>query len=245
MGLVALMLAAFTASAADLEHELSWELSVQGQRIGQRDVTVKYVQADVARRRIIESWTEIDGSVGPIRVVYRQRMTAHTTERDPASFHSVMEQNGVPSEVQARYSPSGWFVTTNQGGRARTVEMPLNRIDISTADLMDPATRYPLNRFDKVRILSAETGEVLVGPVEDLGMKDIQAGNATVQTHGYAWNAPTGKSTFWFTAEGFLVAYDMNVLGVQIDAKLMHAPPAGADDFPVGYGRPNIEEIPL
>ena len=245
MGLVALMLAALTANAADLEHKLSWELSVDGQRIGQRDVTVKYVQGDVSMRRIIESWTEIDGAVGPIRVVYRQRMTAHTTEREPASFHSVIEQNGVPMEVQARYSPSAWWVTTNQGGRARTVDMPLNRIDISTADLMDPDTRYPLNRFDKVRILSAETGEVLVGPVEDLGMKDIQAGKHTVQAHGYGWNAPMGKSTFWFSSEGFLVAYDMTVLGIQIDAKLMHEPPAGVDDFPVSYGRPAIEEIAL
>lgn len=246
MGLIWMLVAALSAHAADdLEHKLSWELSVQGKRIGQRDVTVKYVQGEVSKRRIIESWTEVDGNVGPMRVVYRQRLTAHTTEREPASFHSVMEQNGVPIEVQARWSPSAWYISTNQGGRARTVDMPLNRIDISTADLMDPDTRYPLGRYEQVRILSAETGEVTVGPVTDLGMKEIDAGKSKVQVHGYSWAAPMGKSTFWFSTEGFLVAYDMNILGIQVEARLMHAPPPGIDDFAVGYGPPAIEEIRL
>ena len=174
MSWVALLAFAFVAQAEKMEHKLSWEISVSGQRIGQRDITIKYVPGeDVGRRRILESWTEIDGNAGPMRLVYRQRMTAHATEREPASFHSVMEQNGVPVEVQARWTPSAWWVTTNSAGRQRTVDVPVNRIDISTADLFDPDTRFPLARFEQVRILSAETGATLVGDVKDLGSRSV------------------------------------------------------------------------
>lgn len=247
MGLIVLLLTTLTALAQEpeLEHKLVWDLAVKGQKIGTREVTVKYVPGDLGMRRILESWTEIDGSVGPMRLVYRQRMTAHASEREPASFHSVMEQNGTPAEVQARWTASAWWVTTNVGGRARTVDMPANRIDISTADLFDPDTRFPMSRFEQVRILSAETGDVLVGPVTDLGSKEMQAGKKSVQVHGYAWDAPMGKSTFWFSGEGYLVAYDMAILGIEVQGRLTHEPPPGVDDFPVAFGRPAIEVIPL
>lgn len=239
------MLLAALAGAADSKIALNWELSVDGRRIGSREVSVKYVQEDVSPRRIVESWTEVDGAVGPIRLVYRQRMTAHATKEEPASFHAVMEQNGVPMEVQARWSPSAWWLTTNSGGRVRTTELPVDRIDLSTADLMDPDTRVPLGRLTQARILSAETGEVMVGPVVDLGAKELDVGGVRVQAQGYAWDAPMGRSTFWFSAEGYLLQYDMALLGVQVQARLTHAPPPGVDDFAVGYRKPEIEELPL
>ena len=125
MGWIGLLLLSLCAQAEDLEHKLSWAISVDGKRIGQRDVTVKYVPGEVGQRRILESWTEVDGTAGSMRLVYRQRMTAHAADREPASFHSVMEQNGVPVEVQARWTPSAWWVTTNTGGRQRTVDVPV------------------------------------------------------------------------------------------------------------------------
>lgn len=245
MGWIGLLLLSLCAQAEDLEHKLSWAISVDGKRIGQRDVTVKYVPGEVGQRRILESWTEVDGTAGSMRLVYRQRMTAHAADREPASFHSVMEQNGVPVEVQARWTPSAWWVTTNTGGRQRTVDVPVNRIDISTADLFDPDTRFPLARFEQVRMLSAETGETLVGPVKDLGTKDLAVAGTTIQVQGFSWDAPMGTSTFWFNGEGFLVSYDMVVLGIRIEGRLMHAPPPGIDDFAVGVGRPKIEVIDL
>ena len=74
------------AGAADLEHALNWDLSVQGQKVGTRELTVKYVRDEgaVGFRRVIESWTEINGAGGPMRVTYRQRMTAHATGREKA-----------------------------------------------------------------------------------------------------------------------------------------------------------------
>ena len=54
-----------------------------------------------------------------------------------------------------------------------------------------------------------------------------------------------GKSVFWFSADGFLVEYDMALLGIQMKAVMKHPPPPGIDDFPVFVGAPEIEEIQL
>jgi len=233
------------ASAEDLQHDLSWELKMAGKPVGKRDITVKYVNHGDGMRRILESWTELEGNVGPIQVAFRQRMTAHTANRIPGSFHSVTDANGLPGEVQARWTPSAWWVTTNVNGHARTVDMPADRIDISTADLMDPATSFNLGRYDKVRILSAETGEIYVGEVGDLGNKDIKVGSKKVRCQGWSWDAPVGRSEFWYNADGFLVTYTMYVAGVEVSGKLVEAPPPGVDDFPVSVGAPTVEVLDL
>lgn len=241
------MILAFTAAAmaASFQHQLSWDLSVNGNPIGHRDVTVKYVAGDAATRRIVESWTELDGSVGPLRLRYRQRMTATAEGRDPASFQSVIDENGRTREVQTRWTPAGWVVTTVADGRARTVTLDASRVDLSTADLFDPDSRLGFRSRDGARVLSAETGELLQGPVVDLGDSVVDVHGETVPVHGWAWDAAEGRSTFWYSAEGYLVSYEWKLLGFAVSAKLRAPPPGGVDDFPVAIGRIAVEELPL
>lgn len=233
------------ALATDLEHTLVWNLSVAGQPVGTRQLTVRYIEGDAGTNRILESYTDLAGRLGPLDVRYRQRMTAHVDAREPAAFHSVIDQNGAGVEVQGRWTPSAWIVTQTGNGRSRTTEMPLTRIDLSTADLMDPYSRLPLSRFDEARILSAETGDVLVGPVEKLGVSEVKIGGQTVQVSGYAWTSPMGRSEFRYSADGFLVSYVTQLLGVEIAAVLQDPPPGGVDDFPVATAPPKIEEVDL
>jgi hypothetical protein len=240
-----LLFLALTANAAELQNEMTWELKIGGKVAGHRDLTVKYEPVEDGMRRILEVWTDVDGNAGPIGIVFRQRMTAHTANRTPASFHSVTEANGLPGEVQARWTPSAWWVTTTLQGRTRTVDMPVDRIDLSTADLMDPATSFSLARYAQVRMLSAETGEVYVGDVSDLGSKEIKVGEQKVRVQGYRWSAPIGKSDFWYNGDGFLVDYTMHIAGIAVEGRLTKPPPPGVDDFPVAVGGPKIEVIQL
>ncbi len=239
------LLLCVSAFATDFQHQVSWKLSVNGAPIGHRDVTVKYVHGDPGTRRIVESWTELDGAIGPVRLKYRQRMTATAEGRDPASFQSVIEENGRGREVQVRWTPAGWLVTTVADGRSRTVTVDPARIDLSTADLFDPDSRIGFGSREGARILSAETGEILQGPVVDLGDAVVQVATDTVPVHGWAWDAADGRSTFWYSAEGFLVKYELQLLGFAVTAVLSAPPPGGIDDFPVGLGRVAVEELPL
>lgn len=233
--------------AADREQTLVWDLTVEGTPVGRRSLVVRYLEDDSgATLRMLESYTEINGALGPMRVRWVQRMTASVDPREPASFTSVVDQNGSTLEVQGRWTPANWVVVTaTSAGRPRETAMPLSRIDLSTADLMDPYSRLPLSYFDTVRILSAETGEVLSGPVEKLGVVDVTIARQPIQVTGYAWTSPQGRSEFYYSADGFLVKYTTQLVGIELEAVLHDPPPGGIDDFPVAVGRPAIDEIDL
>jgi hypothetical protein len=243
--MIALVLA-LSAHAADLQHSLVWDLSVGGSVVGTRKLTIKYVPDDQGTRRILESFTDIDGQVGPIRARFRQRMTAHIGPREPASFHSVVEENGRLMEIQGRWTPSAWMLTTTADRRSRTVDLPLNRVDLSTADLMDPYSMVSLGRLGtEARILSAESGDVQQGPLKPLGVEELSIDKVPVQVSGYEWTSPQGKNTYWYSPDGFLVKYQTQLLGVTLDAVLQDPPPGGVDDFPVAAGSAAIEQVDL
>lgn len=231
--------------AAPVEPELTWSLSIRDQPVGTRTAKLKIQPGDHGTHRILESYTSIDGHLGPVGITFKQRMTAHAQGGDPASFHSVVEQNGDGSEIQGRYTPSGWVVSTNIGGRLRSADYPPGRIDLSTADLMDPESRVTLGRTGAVRLLFSETGEVLEGRVEKLPASTLTIDGQAVDVQGYSWASPEGTSRFWFSSEGYLVRYELQLLGVPITGELTEPPPAGIDDFPVRVGRTEVERIPL
>jgi hypothetical protein len=228
------------------QHDLVWDLAVKGQAVGSRQLSVKYLESDGGTSRVLESYTDIDGTVGPLKVRWRQRITATINAGEPASFHSVVDQGaGGAMEVQGRWTPSAWAVTTTSGGRVRPSELPLGRIDLSTADLMDPYTLVPLSHFQAAKILSAETGEVLEGPVQALGVSEIRVKNTPIQVSGYAWTSPQGRSEFYYSADGFLVRYKTQLVGVELEATLRDPPPGGVDDFPVATARPTVDAVDL
>src|SRR5687768_15252506 len=241
------LLLAQAALGAPLEQKLVWDLSVKGAPVGKRNLTIRYLESDSGgTMRMLESYTEINGSLGPMKVRWVQRMTASIDPREPASFTSVVDQNGTVLQVQGRWTPANWVViTSTAAGRPRETTMPLSRIDLSTADLMDPYSRLPLSYFDQARILSAETGEVLVGPIEKLGVSELTIGGQPIQVTGYAWTSSEGRSAFYYSADGFLVKYETQLVGIDLEAVLHDPPPGGVDDFPVAVGRPKIEELDL
>jgi hypothetical protein len=241
------------AAAAGPETTLTWDLTAGNAPVGTRTVTVKVLPGDQGTHRVIEAFTDLAGTVGPIRIRFQQRMTAHAEGSAPASFHSVIDENGTPSEIQGRWTPSGWFVSTNVAGRARNVDFPPSRIDLSTADLMDPESRVAPSQLAPaesgssvtVRVLSAITGTVETGPLERLGPSDVTIDGTRIPVEGYSWAGPQGVSRFYYSAEGYLVQYQTTVQGIEVRGILQDPPPGGIDDFPVAIGRPDVETLPL
>lgn len=246
--LLFLLLLAFLSpdsSRADAPtRQLVYDIAVAGRPVGTRTATITTDSRGGADERVIESFTDIDGMVGPVRFSYKQRLTAFAGE-GPASFHAVISENGDAREVQGQWSPAGWTVTLVGGGRARTWQAPPHRIDISTIDLVDPGNRRPLPRFDSVRVLSTETGDVWEGDVEPLGPSEVEIGGRKVPVDGVSWLSPEGRVSFYYDAEGWLVRYETRIMGIKVSSTLRQPPPPGPDEFPVRIGLARVDVIDL
>lgn len=244
------MLAWFVLSIAALaapsnDSELVWNLFVDGQPVGTRELTVRRIGSDTSAMRILESYTNIDFSLGNTPIQYRQRLTASVQPGEPAAFHSVVDQNGSLLEVQARWTPSAWVVSTTENGATRTVDMPVDRVHMSTADLFDPDNLTPISRHGNARLLFAELGTVNIGSVEKLGTSETLINNETVQVTGFAWTGPAGRSEFFYSTDGYLVSFTLHLAGIGVRGTLAEPPPAGVDDFPVRTFAPDVRVIDL
>ena len=242
--LFAFLLALATASADEITQEMTWEVSLGGEPVGEQSVTVTYLPAEHGLRRMISSKTHLKGTILGQKIDIEERLTAHAGE-EPASFHAVLEVNDRPREVQGRRLHTGWMVSIAESGRYRYLDYELPEVDLSTADLFDPETRVPISRFHQVRLLSAETGEVLVGTVERLGASTIKIAGQSVGVDGYQLKAEGGETEFWYTTDGHLVRYRMKLIGHEVEAVLRDPPPLGVDDHPLHLGGGNVQVIDL
>jgi len=231
VGLTALIAA--VALGGDLTQELAWDVMLHGKVVGERTLLVKYVQENEGMRRILEGETEIDTSVAGFPFTWRQRFTATAADRAPAAFASVVQDNGEAREVQGRLAGGFWMVSLVEGGRARSWELNGNEIQLSTADLFDPGTYVPLDKFDTAKMLSAETGDVWEQRVERLGPSTITIAGQPVPVDGVAIEPPQGRASFYYTSDGVLVRYEYRWMGQVLEAVLRDPPPPGVDDAPV------------
>ncbi|MBX2797276.1 MAG: hypothetical protein KTR31_06410 [Myxococcales bacterium] len=227
--MIGLWALAGTTLAADREHTLSWRLSVDGTAVGTRTLTVRQLGARDGTSRMLTEVTEI--TLG--EASYRRRLSAHVAGRQPAAFHAVVDNDGATLDVQGRWTPLHWIVTTTSTGRSRTRQLPLGQIDLSTVDLADPLTSLPLTRLTSAQVLDASTGEVQSGSVEHQGTHPVQIAGQTVQSSQLVWSGPQGAWTLFYSSDGHLVRYERPLLGSVLVGELSTPAPSGVDDFPV------------
>ena len=237
-----LLLASLVASATP--DTLTWDMSFAGQSVGSRTVTVRTENTRIGELRIIQADTHIKAGFVGMQFEWRQRLTANA-DVGPSSFISVTKNGGEISEIQGRRAATGWIVSTNREGHEKWDEFDADAIDLSTADLMDPGTTVPLARFEKARVLSTETGQILTGTVEPIGPSDIAIKGKNVPVDGYTWTTDEGTARFFYTSEGYLVRFETRLMGKVIQGTLREPPPLGADEQPVVLGGQGIEEVEL
>lgn len=232
------------AYAGNDKQNVTWDLSVDGRKVGTRTATITTEHNGTQTTRLIESYTAVNATIGPVSLIWRQRLTG-VAERMPASFQAKLDENGEPHEVQVRWSAEGWTVSLADRRGSRTQIVAPYQIDMTTVDLIDPGSRWRLDRYEKVKVLSAETGDIWEGTVEPLGAGKVTIGGQSVAVVGWAWNSPEGKSSFWYSDDGWLVRYQTRVLGHALEGVLTQAPPPGPDNFRVGLGSPKVEVFDL
>lgn len=235
------MLVLLGAVAWGADESATWSLSVDGAPVGTRSIAVRYEGQTGDRTRIVEVYTDVRGGVKKKdRWSYQQRLTATSREGDPASFASVIDANGAPREIQARFADGVWHVSVSEPSGTRTYELRPTRVDLSTIDLLDPEANRRIAGLDQARILSAEIGKILEGPVTALGPSQVTVGAETLEVEGWEWQTDLGAWRFWYAADGFLLKYEQPLLDRVVTAELSGEAPRTVDEFAVPAG-PAVE----
>jgi hypothetical protein len=210
--------------AAEIER-YAWDLALAGQAVGSRELTVKYRSDGVAEIRVLESWTELTVPLGRDDFTWTQRMSG-LTRSGSGTFASVQSDDGWLREVQAVKKLQGWTVTVAEDGQARVYNLDRDAFDLTSLDLLDPGQGDRLKGRSELRVLAAETGTVIAGPLESLGATSVRIDGKAVAGTGYRWTTPDGPVELVYGPDGHLLRYALRVGVVTVSATLADPPEA-------------------
>jgi len=232
------LLALFVSGPVHAESQvLTWQLFYGEKSVGSREAKVLYLPSDTGEVRLLQAFTQLAVPMGAGQYKYVQRLGGRFG--GARSFASSIEDNALVREVQGYLSEQGeWIVTVVEKGHAKTWSLPGDAIDMTSAEMLDPE-RAPrtLQSLTTLRVLATETGNVLTGPVEDLGIQERTIANQTVNVHRFKWSPAGGEMMMGYDDAGFLVEYEITVAGKRVRARLQVLPAArtfgGALDGPL------------
>jgi hypothetical protein len=215
---------------------LRYEMTLNGAPIGHRDVTVTSMGPDL---RMIEVWTEGDL---PLDVHFEQKLTG-LAGTDPQPFAAVNEERGMPSEVQLARSPEGWVVSVVEPTRVGSSNLAWADLDETSLSLIDPGG-VRLRDGQTLDVLSAETGEMLSGPVRDAGPVTVEVGGVSLPGQAWVWTVEGAELELVYGDDGTPLRYRSVLLGQPVELVLQAAPDWGeALDAPLIAPKVTEEEL--
>ncbi len=228
--LAALSLALASPTAQADEQPLSYQLLAQDRPIGSRDVTIKYIPTSTGELRLLEAWTSFVLPIAKGTLGYEQRLGARFG--GDRGFVASMATSGKVSEVQARQDVDGtWGVTKAGVAGAHSERLPADAVDMVSSELFDRERALrTLQAVQTLRLLSAETGSLMEGPLTDLGPATMAVGPDEIEVQRFRFEPPEGAMTLAYSNEGWLVAYDYQILGLLVGARLQRLPAARSFD---------------
>lgn len=229
------------ALAADTQ--LVYDLTVAGQRVGTREVTVRFYPRASGERRVVESYTK----VALVNTELEARSSGQSGPRG-ATFSTSAATNGATTQVQGVEQPGGdWRVFWADGTVVNEQSVAANPTVLTTLDLLDPGRTALLRQSGKAALLFAETGDVLSGSLGAGSQTTATVGGASVAVTRFPFSTAGGRGYFDVDADGWLVGSEVQWLGVTLAATLRAVPPPrsyGSVDtldalgVPIGEGAP-------
>jgi hypothetical protein len=219
----ALWFVAPAAQAAEVQ-VLSYALLSDDKPVGQRDAGIRYLPRPRGEVRLLESRTTFDLAIPGASLAFEQRLGARFG--GDRGFTSSTRVNGTVREIQAHLGVDGaWTVTVTSGGEARTWILAGDAVDLTSAELLDAERALPLLAHSAtLRLLSAETGQVMTGPVTALEPSTLDVDGQAVPVQRFRWAPPEGPMVLAFAEDGVLLAYDWQAAGRLVGARMGRLP---------------------
>ncbi len=142
--------------------------------------------------RLLQAFTTFVLPIPKGTLSYEQRMG--TRLGGDRSFVASMATNGEVREVQARQAlDNTWAITAASAAGAHSRDLPGDAIDLTSAELLDPERAlHTLGSLGTLRLLSAETGAILEGPVTALGPATLPVGPDEVEVQRFRFEPAEG-----------------------------------------------------
>lgn len=221
-----------SAALAD-DQKLVYDLSLNGQKVGLRTVTVRYVPREDGERRVIEVYSELTVAGRVIKA-----RSAATSSARSASFTTTVDDGGAASQVQGTALPTGgWRVTYADDKGVRDYTLSASEARLSSLDLLDPGRVAVLATPGAAGLLLAETGTTVAGTVEAGLPVTVRVGTQELAATRYLLRTSAGVARVELDPSGVLLHSEIAWLGGMVVAHLRE-PPAARD-----YG--TIEAIPI
>ena len=224
----ALLLAPLAARAED--QPLTYRLLSDDRPVGSREASLTYLPGPNGEIRMLKAWTTLVLPLAREAMQVKQRLGARLG--GDRSFSVSLSTNGAVREIQGRQELDGsWTLSLADADGAKTWNLASDAVDLSSPELMDPERALAtLRACDHLRLLSAETGGILEGPVEALPPTTLPVADRTVQVERFRFTPPEGTMTLAYAPDGWLVAYDYQLLGKLVGARLERLPPPRSFD---------------
>ncbi len=222
--LAALAIALLSPAAHADEQPLRYQLLAQDRAVGSRDVTIKYLPTSTGELRLLEAWTSFVLPIAKGTLKVEQRLGARFG--GDRGFVASMSTAGEVREVQARQDIDGsWTVTVASAAGAHTTQHEQAAVDLVSSELFDQERALSvLQSVDTLSVLSAETGTILTGPLTDLGPGTMAVGPREIEVQRFRFDPPDGTMTLAYSNDGWLVAYDYQLMGLIVGARLDKLP---------------------
>lgn len=244
---VAALLWVPAARAADVPppapppQKIVYDLALDGQPIGTRELTIRYLPREEGERRVLEAYT--------VATVAGQKLVCRSSGQSSprgATFTTSVDQGGSLSQVQGIELPEGgWRVIVADGAGVKESTLGKTDARLTTLDVLDPGRTELLAGGGELRLLLVETGEILVGTLDAGQVGTTKVGGQKVEVTRYTATGTLGLAKFDVDGNGILVKSELRWLGGTVSAVAREVPPPrsyGTLDIPTGSG---VEEDSL
>lgn len=206
------------------EQTLVYDLTVAGQVVGERTVTVHHVPRPGGERRVVSSVT----TATVLGRTLEARATGQSNPRG-ATFTTSVALDGQVESIQGVEQPDGrWKLTITDGKAVKVSELPDPGVILTSLDLVDPGRSPRLAESGGATLLFVETGDQLTGQLSAGQVATVPVGTTTLTTTRYTLEAPLGRARFDLDANGLLVRSEATWLGASVVATLREVPPAAS-----------------
>ena len=217
----------FSVSAWGSDQVMRYSLDLDGVSVGERQVEIRYLpppEGEIDQARMIRSTMSLNISLD--RLSYRM-VSRVSAMHGPSgtNFVTSVQENEAIREIQARAERGGeWSVSGLENGERTEWTFRRGEVGVTSMEMLDPERYRRLLDGPTAPMLVAETGQVIVGQVQDMGEAQMQIAGQLVNVHRIAWTSEAGAMELNFSENGLLLDYSLDFLGKRLHARLEQLP---------------------